>query len=97
MNKESKNNKKIPLAHRPSDRTNCNMNEIGMLVGVTPNSPSNNKTRERSELRVPTSTATNKLTKTSSWQHKIINQRYEYRAERCWLSRHSMGGVCTEI
>ena len=66
MNEKSKDNKTLSLAHCPSYRTNCNMNEIGMLVGATPNSPSNNKTRERSKLRVPTSTATNKSTKTSS-------------------------------
>ena len=91
MNKEIKNNRKTSLAHCPSNRTNCNMNEIGMLVGATPNSPSNNKTRERSKLRVPTSTATNKSTKTSSWQRKIMNQHYEHRVERYWISRHSMG------
>ena len=71
MNKESKNNKKTSLAHCPSNRTNCNMNEIGMLVGATPNSPSNNKTRERSKLRVPTSTATNKYPKRAAGNAKL--------------------------
>ena len=47
------------------------MNEIGMLVGATPNSPSNNKTRERSKLRVPTSTATNKYSKRAAGNARL--------------------------